>query len=372
MKMRDHSCEFVSHGHPDKFCDQGSDAILDALLDIAADQGVAADNCRAAVELLAKEGLVVVSGEISAPKSVLAELDVSRVIADAWMRAGYAHEGRPVIINHLRPQSREIAALVDGEGVAAGAGDQGIMCGFADRATPELMPLEYVYARNLLIMLGRKHADGTLPYLRSDAKSQVTVAEDGEVHNVIISTQHDESVSLDQLRHDLAAHVVRPVLGAISDDRMMLNYKGSFVLGGAAADCGVTGRKIVVDQYGPRTPVGGGAFSGKDPSKVDRAAAYMARQIARELLLEGFTGARRACVQIAFGIGQVQPASVSALLDDGRDVTDWVMERFPDLSPHAIQERLGLWRREGWRYGDTASGGHFGRDAFPWEQRAGA
>jgi S-adenosylmethionine synthetase len=318
--------------------------------------------------LLAKERLVVVSGEISAPKSVLAELDVEAVIGDAWNRAGYAHEGRPSVINHLRPQSQEIAALVDSSGVAAGAGDQGIMCGYADRRTAELMPLEYVHSRNLLTFLHEKCMDGTLPYLRSDAKSQVTVDAEGRVLNVIISTQHDEHVSLDQLRSDLAKHVVLPVIGKLAEGCVMINHKGSFVLGGAAADCGVTGRKIVVDQYGPCTPVGGGAFSGKDPSKVDRSAAYMARKIARELLLVGFPEAETASVQIAFGIGQVQPASLSALLDCGRDVTDWVRDHYPDLSPNAIQEHLGLWKREGWRYSDTAAGGHFGRASFPWEQ----
>jgi S-adenosylmethionine synthetase len=368
MRKREYTAEFVSHGHPDKLCDQISDAILDALLDIAADQGIAPDRCRAAVEVLGKGNLVVVSGEVSAPRSVLAQLDVTAVVEAAWIRAGYAHQGTPVVINHIQPQSQEIASLVDGEGLAAGAGDQGIMAGYAHRATPSLMPPEYAQARALLVALAARHADGTLPWLRSDAKSQVTLGADGEVLAVILSTQHDETVSLDALRDGVFAHVVRPTLGDVPRERVMLNYKGSFVLGGTAADCGVTGRKIVVDQYGPRTPVGGGAFSGKDPSKVDRSAAYMARLIARDLLLRGFADAQEASVQIAFGIGQVQPASVTAMLDGGRDATEWVRDTYPDLSPRAIQARLGLWERQGWRYGDTAAGGHFGRSLFPWEQ----
>jgi S-adenosylmethionine synthetase len=368
MSIPEYTSEFISAGHPDKYCDQVSDAVLDAMFDLARALDLSTDGCRAAVETMAKENLVLVSGEIAAPGPVLAALNVDAIAKSVWSRVGYDREGVPTVINYLRPQSLEIAALVDGEAKAAGAGDQGIMTGCAYRGTAGMMPPEYAAARALIARLDVVRIGGQLPYLRSDAKSQVTLSADGEVLSAIISTQHDAEVPLVQLRADLAEHVVLPVLGDVPPERMMLNYKGSFVLGGTAADCGLTGRKIVADQYGPRVPVGGGAFSGKDPSKVDRSAAYMARLAAKTALVSAFPDAASAHVQIAYGIGQVQPSSLRATLDDGRDITGWLRDTFPDLSPRAIQQRLALWDRTGWRYGDTAAMGHFGRDAFPWEQ----
>lgn len=369
MTTKSRTSEFISAAHPDKACDAISDAVLDRLLDICASRNEPADHCRTAIETLAKEGLVVVSGEYAAPKSVLADFDLDETVNEVWDRLGYGFDCRPTIINYLRPQSAEIAGIVDSaEGRGTGAGDQGIMCGYAHRGGENFMPPEFVAARNLIAALDEARQNGTLPYLRGDAKSQVTLSTSGEVLSVIISTQHHDNVDLDTLRHDLADKIVRPTLGDVPPDRMRLNHKGSFVLGGAAADCGLTGRKIVCDAYGPRSYVGGGAFSGKDPTKVDRSAAYVARLIARTALECQFDDAESVDVQLAFGIGSHQPTAILASLNDGRDITDWVRDRFSDLSPRGIQEQLGLWRREGWRYLDTSAMGHFGRSEFPWEQ----
>jgi S-adenosylmethionine synthetase len=182
-----------------------------------------------------------------------------------------------------------------------------------------------------------------------------------------MSVQHRDWIALPDLRDQLFEHVVAPTLGDIDPGLCKLNHKGSFVEGGADADCGLTGRKIVVDAYGPSCPVGGGAFSGKDPTKVDRAAAYAARQMALTVLDQHPAGGTVCDVAIAYGIGQHQPEILTAIIDGVHDVSDWLTQRFPDNSPAAIQERLGLWDREGWRYADTASFGHFGRDLFPWE-----
>ena len=206
-------------------------------------------------------------------------------------------------------------------------------------------------------------------YLGTDAKSQVSVRDGGEITSVIVSTQHSAQVSLEALRRELLERVVLPELGDLDPGLVKINHKGSFVEGGTVADAGVLGRKIVVDALGPRVPVGGGAFSGKDPTKVDRSAAYQARQIAREALEDGAPDAGSVTVSLAYGIGQLQPEMVRAVTDSGRDLSDWVRERFPDLSPAAIQERLGLWRTDGWSYAETARAGHYGHACFPWERK---
>jgi len=368
MKENLNTCEFVSGGHPDKACDRVSDACLDQLLDLAADRDHHGSVCRSAVETLMKGNLVVVSGEISAPADVLAGFSVEEAVMQAWEQAGYSHQGKPVVLNYVQPQSAEIASLVDGEGLAAAAGDQGIMCGFAYRGESSYMPPEYEASRRLIQLLDEQRESGELPFLLSDAKSQVAMDSKGVPHSIVISTQHTSDVSLEELRRQIRRCVVEPVFGDVPSSILKINYKGSFVLGGTAADCGVTGRKIVVDQYGPRASVGGGAFSGKDPTKVDRSAAYMARKIATLALDDEFPDARSVSVQLAYGIGQLQPSSILAVLDCGTDVSDWVRDTYPDLSPGVIQKTLGLWERDSWTYGDTAAMGHFGRAQFPWER----
>ena len=368
MKMNLYTSEFVSGGHPDKASDRVSDACLDQLLTIAVENGYHGSVCRCAVETLMKGNLVVVSGEIAAPEDVLAKFSVDEAVFTAWEKAGYRHQGPPVVLNYVKPQSAEIASLVDGEGVGAGAGDQGIMCGFAYRNGATYMPPEYEFSRGLIERLDELRLSGELPYLRSDAKSQVSLDADGVPHAIVISTQHSDEVSLAELREQVMERVVVPVVGDVSDEIVKINFKGSFVLGGSAADCGLTGRKIVVDQYGPRTFVGGGAFSGKDATKVDRSAAYMARLIAKNALVKAFPDSTSVSLQIAYGIGQLQPSSVLATLDCGTDISGWVHDNYEDLSPGSIQSALGLWDRNGWSYSDTAAMGHFGRDCFPWEK----
>lgn len=334
------------------------------MADAAVRLGFDPNTVRTAIEVLIKGALVVVSGEARAPSGVLETLDVEAIVVEARRRAGYVDRDDLRIIDHVQPQAAEIAAITGNEG----AGDQGIMVGYASRETDSLMPLEYELARRLVLRLDELSSDGTLPFIRSDTKSQVSVLPDGRIGSVIVSAQHYASYALEALREDVFRHVVLPVVGDVPHEIVRINHKGSFVEGGSDADAGVTGRKIVVDAYGPcATPVGGGAFSGKDPTKVDRTAAYQARQIARSILLDGFADGHECHVTLAYGIGQCQPEAITAIVDREHDVSDWVAHHFADLSPRAMQERMGLWKREGWNFAETAAFGHFGRPAFPWE-----
>ncbi len=359
-----YTAEMVGRGHPDKACDQFGDQLLDELLRLAGVLGYDPRGIRAAIEVSAKGYHIVVSGEIRAPDDVLEAFDIDGLLRHAWTSVGYPEAGKVEVINLLAPQSAEIGAMID----VGGAGDQGIMIAAAFTETHSRVPREYAMARDLIAALERERNGGYLDYLGSDAKSQVSVSAAGEVRSVIISTQHDTLITPEELRGDVFERVVVPVLGELDPARVKINQKGSFVEGGTIADAGVLGRKIVVDAFGPRVPVGGGAFSGKDPTKVDRCAAYQARQIARAILADGFADAQHVVVGLAFGIGQIQPEMVSAVTDTGHDVADWVHQHFPDLSPSAIQERLGLWQPDGWRYVETACAGHYGDERFPWER----
>lgn len=255
-----------------------------------------------------------------------------------------------------------------------GAGDQGIMVGYATDETREFLPREYVYARDICWRLAELRKTGKLPWLRSDCKSQVTIDGEGKVHSVIVAAQHvappagltDEDF-LSQLRTDIEADIIAEVLPN-RPDRLVVNGTGVFIVGGPTGDAGVVGRKIVVDAYGPRVPVGGGAYSGKDPTKVDRSAAYFARFIAKTVVAEKVRGAKECTVKLAYGIGQLQPEMVTAVTETGEDVSDWVKSRFRDLSPRSIIETLRLRHPEGWSYLETAAYGHYGRDTFPWEK----
>ncbi|WP_299140203.1 methionine adenosyltransferase domain-containing protein [uncultured Tateyamaria sp.] len=358
------TAEHVGAGHPDKACDKISDAVHDAIYIEGARQGHPPHTCRAAIEVFAKADLVVVSGEARAPAGVLEAIDVPAIVRRVRAELGYPARVDLVIMNHIQPQASEIAAITGDDG----AGDQGIMVAMACRDTAEMMPVEYAAARNLIQALDAARADGTLPYIRRDTKSQVSVAPDGRITSVIVSAQHDPNIALDQLRQDIFDKVVVPVLGDVPREIAKINHKGSFVEGGTDADAGLTGRKIVVDAFGPYWSVGGGAFSGKDPSKVDRSGAYMARALARTVLENGFADGQTCQVALAYGIGQVQPEAVMAVVDGRHDVSDWIASQFPDLSPRAIQDRLGLWERDGWTYEQTASFGHFGRAGLPWEK----
>jgi S-adenosylmethionine synthetase len=367
--------ESVSEGHPDKVCDQISDAILDALL--AQDP-----NSRVACESLATTGLALVAGEITSKASVNYQDIVRKTIKDI----GYTSDDMGIngdtcaVMLALDRQSPDIAMGVDsGEAKEQGAGDQGMMFGFACNETPELMPLPIQMAHQLLLKLSEIRKSGKLPYLRPDAKSQVTVEYlDGKaarVHTIVISTQHSPEVEVGQIKDDLVKMLIPEVVDAkwwnVNDTIIHVNPTGRFVVGGPHGDTGLTGRKIIVDTYGGMGRHGGGAFSGKDPSKVDRSAAYAARWVAKNVVAAGL--AERCEVQVAYAIGVSRPVSITVNVDshgtgkiDDEKLTKLVETSF-DLSPRAIIERLNLKRPI---YQPTAAYGHFGRsgEGFTWEK----
>lgn len=363
IKNQTSVAEAVGKGHPDKQADAMSDAVLDVKMDRAVAAGHPPSSVRVACEVMINGADIIVGGEISAPEGVYDAEAVEAAVREVYFTSGNDPRDDLRVTNLIRPQAGEIAALT-----VDGAGDQGIMEGYATTRTRSMLPPETEKAWALIRRAYDLATDGTLPWLRLDTKSQVALDPSGEVISVIMSVQHRASVGLEELRREVLDRVVRPCLGDVAPGLVKINHKGSFIEGGADADCGLTGRKIVVDAYGPSVAVGGGAYSGKDATKVDRSAAYMARFIARQVLASHPGGGTDCTVKLAYGIGQLQPEAVSAIIDGKHDVSDWVRARFADLSPRAIQDRLGLWRREGWRYRDTASFGHYGRDLFPWEQ----
>jgi S-adenosylmethionine synthetase len=363
--------ESVSEGHPDKIADQISDAILDAHL--AEDP-----QSRVAVETLVTSGLVVLSGEITSQASVEPReiaRDVIRDIGYTDPRIRFDADSCGVI-SSLHEQSGDISQGVDG-GEEQGAGDQGLMFGYACQETPELMPMAITFAHRLVQELAhiRKDTD-KMPYLRPDAKSQVTIEyeEDGitpeRVHTVVVSTQHDEGVPQTKIHEDIRDVLLpRALPTELLDDELILhvNPTGRFVTGGPHGDTGLTGRKIIVDTYGGKGAHGGGAFSGKDPSKVDRSATYAARHVAKNLVAAELCD--EALVQIAYAIGVAEPVSIdvstngTGVMPD-TELCEMVREHF-DLSPSAIIDRLDLLKP---RYQKTAAYGHFGRPNFPWEE----
>jgi len=357
------TAEHVSDGHPDKFCDQVADRILDEALTLATGPEER-KAVRTAVECTAKNHLVLVTGEVKLPGDIRGKLDVAELVREAWREIGYEEDAACLtVIDHLQAQSAEIALGTDKQA----AGDQGVMVGYATDETPEMMPREWVLARDLCLKVRELRMTGVLSWLRPDCKSQVTLSPDGKVTGVILAAQHAAEATETEVREALLEKAVRPVMGEVAESQLVVNGTGIFTVGGPAGDAGVVGRKIVIDAYGPRVPVGGGAYSGKDVTKVDRSAAYMARRIARTAVKESVEGAKECLVTLAYGIGQYQPEMVTAITDLGKDISEWVGDRFPDLSPAAIIDRLGLLEREGWRYSDTAAFGHYGREAFPWE-----
>lgn len=364
------SSEAVSAGHPDKVADQISDALLDHYL--AFDP-----HARVAVETLVTKNQVVVAGEIHSRTQV----DVEAVVRQTIRCLGYTEPGHGFdadscnILVLLQQQSPEINQAVEqGAGKALGAGDQGIMFGYACRQTPELLPLSYVLARDLLRELELARTTHRLPYLLPDAKSQVTIVQDAKgrpqaVETVVISTQH-QPISQEQLRQDVLSEVIPAFVAKLSPEvrvvwekqpiQFHINPSGSFTLGGPAVDTGLTGRKIIVDTYGGHGAHGGGAFSGKDPSKVDRSAAYVARYIARSVVAAGL--ADELLVQLSYAIGLAQP--IGLYLDargtervDLEQLSSWLLQQL-DLSPAGIIELLDL---QSPKYLPTAAHGHFGR-----------
>jgi S-adenosylmethionine synthetase len=366
--------ESVSEGHPDKVADQISDAILDAIL--AQDP-----RSRVAAETLCNTGLVVLAGEITSRANV----DYIHVTRDTLKRIGYDnteygidYKGCAVLVAYDK-QSPDIAQGVDKAGddnLDQGAGDQGLMFGYACDETPDLMPAAIYYAHRLVERQSGLRRNGTLPWLRPDAKSQVTLRyADGRpvaADTVVISTQHAPEMTQEQIREAVIEQIIEPVIPPglrKGDVRYLVNPTGRFVVGGPQGDCGLTGRKIIVDTYGGAAPHGGGAFSGKDPSKVDRSAAYAARYVAKNIVAAGL--ARKCLVQISYAIGIARPTSVmvttqgTGRIDDDRLAA--LVSRHFDLRPRGIVQMLDLLRPI---YQKTASYGHFGRDdpEFSWER----
>lgn len=370
--------ESVSEGHPDKICDQISDAVLDACLKEDPKSHV---GC----ETLVAPDLVITAGEITC--NGWENIDPEGIARKVVQDIGYVHEDIGFsyktfeYTNRLHSQSQDIAQGVnEGQGLfkEQGAGDQGMMFGYASDETPQLMPATIQYSHQLLIELAQIRKSGTLSYLRPDSKSQVSIRyENGvpkAITNVVISHQ-TEDVPLEKIREDLIK-IVQQVLeptGLLTDKtEYYINPTGRFVVGGPYGDSGLTGRKIIVDSYGGVGCHGGGAFSGKDPSKVDRSAAYYTRYVAKNIVAAGL--AKRCELQVAYAIGVAHPMSINVstfgtgVVDDDRiqDVVE--SSGIFDFRPAAIISSLGLLHPEGWSYLDTASYGHFGRDIFPWEK----
>lgn len=365
--------ESVSEGHPDKLADQVSDSILDAIL--AQDP-----TARVAAETLANTGLVVLAGEIT----TTANVDYIKVARDAIKRIGYDntdygidYKGCAVLVAYDK-QSPDIAQGVDNaneDPLDQGAGDQGLMFGYAVNETPQLMPLPIWLSHRVMERQSQLRKDGRLPWLRPDAKSQVTIQYvDGKpykIDTVLVSTQHAPDMTLEAIREAVIEEIIKPTLPAElikGEIKYLVNPTGRFVIGGPQGDCGLTGRKIIVDTYGGAAPHGGGAFSGKDPSKVDRSAAYAGRYVAKNIVAAGL--ADKCLVQVSYAIGVAQPTSImvetygTGKISDER-LTQLVREHF-DLRPKGIVKMLDLLRPI---YTKTAAYGHFGRDEpeFSWE-----
>jgi len=359
--------ESVTEGHPDKVADQVSDSVLDAVL--ANDP-----TGRVACEVLVTTGICVVAGEITTTTYVDVPRIAREVIQDiGYTDAAFGYDAKTCgVLNTIQSQSPDIAMGVD----TGGAGDQGMMFGYACDETPELMPMPIMMAHKLVRRLSEVRRAGTLPYLRPDGKSQVSVEYvDGKpkrIDAVVISTQHGDDVSIEQLRADTKKHIIDSILpkGMLdSGTKYHINPTGRFVIGGPHGDTGLTGRKIIVDTYGGMGRHGGGAFSGKDPTKVDRSACYMARYVAKNIVAAGL--ASRCEVQLAYAIGVAEPVSIhvntygTGKIDDDR-VVELIRENFR-LTPKSIIEQLDLRRPI---YRQTAAFGHFGRteESFSWEK----
>lgn len=362
--------ESVSEGHPDKIADQISDAVLDAI--IAQDP-----KARVACETYVKTGMVMVGGEVTTS----AWVDIEELTRKTVREIGYTHSDMGfdadscAVLNTIGKQSPDINQGVDRERPEEqGAGDQGLMFGYATNETDVLMPAPITYSHRLVKRQSEVRKDKTLPWLRPDAKSQVTFAygDDGKpvgIDAVVLSTQHSEAINLNDLQEAVMEEIIKPVLPShwlTADTKYFINPTGRFVIGGPMGDCGLTGRKIIVDTYGGMARHGGGAFSGKDPSKVDRSAAYAGRYVAKNIVAAGL--AERVEIQVSYAIGVAEPTSISVETFgtgklDNEALTKLVREHF-DLRPYGLIKMLDL---EKPIFQATAAYGHFGREEFPWE-----
>jgi len=361
--------ESVTEGHPDKICDQISDAILDKHL--AQDR-----NARVAVETFTTTGLVLIAGEVTSK----ARVDAEKTAREVLKNIGYTDSSYGIDADHagilvsIHDQSPDIAQGVNKSSVEEqGAGDQGLMFGYACDETDEFMPLPIALAHRLARQLSKVRKDGTLPYLRPDGKTQVAVEYDHgrptKLKNVVIAAQHHENINLEELRKNILEKVIRPVCEKYltPDTEFYINMTGNFVIGGPQGDTGLTGRKIIVDTYGGSGHHGGGCFSGKDPSKVDRSGAYMARYVAKNIVASGL--AKKCEVQISYVIGRAEPTSVhietfsTSKIPNGK-LAEMIKQTF-DFRPGKIIEQLDLLRPI---YQATSVYGHFGRGEFSWEK----
>ncbi len=361
--------ESVSEGHPDKIADQISDAVLDAIFEQD-------PKARVACETYVKTGMVMVGGEITTS----AWVDIEEITRQTVREIGYVHSDMGfdanscAVLNTIGKQSPDINQGVDkADPKEQGAGDQGIMFGYATNETEVLMPAPITYAHRLMQRQAEVRKNGTLPWLRPDAKSQVTFQYDqGKIVGidaVVLSTQHSDSISTAELREAVMEEIIKPVLPAewlSKETKYFINPTGRFVIGGPMGDCGLTGRKIIVDTYGGAARHGGGAFSGKDPSKVDRSAAYAARYVAKNIVAAGM--ADRCEIQLSYAIGVADPTSIMVETFGTEKVSQEIIieavRQFFDLRPYGLQEMLNLLQPI---YKKTAAYGHFGREEFPWE-----
>ncbi|MGI5309519.1 methionine adenosyltransferase [Rheinheimera sp. WS51] len=362
--------ESVSEGHPDKIADQISDAVLDAILEQD-------PKARVACETFVKTGMVLVGGEVTTS----AWVDIEELTRKTVRNIGYTHSDMGfdadscAVLNAIGKQSPDINQGVDRASPAEqGAGDQGLMFGYASDETDVLMPAPVTYSHRLVQRQAQLRKDGTLAWLRPDAKSQLSfIYEDGKpigIDAVVLSTQHCDSISTADLREAVMEEIIKPVLPTewLTDKtKYFINPTGRFVIGGPMGDCGLTGRKIIVDTYGGMARHGGGAFSGKDPSKVDRSAAYAARYVAKNIVAAGL--AKRCELQVSYAIGVAEPTSISIETFGTSKLTEdeliKLVRQYFDLRPYGLIEMLQLERPI---YLPTAAYGHFGRDEFPWEQ----
>ena len=346
-----YTVESVTSGHPDKVCDQISDAILDAMIEQD-------PLTRSGVETFGSHGALMIGGEVKTK----AKVDFEKIARKVYRDIGYTDKLEVIV--RVAKQSGDIAMGVD----TGGAGDQGIMYGYATNETKEMLPKGVVLAHALARRLEKLRRDGTLKWLKPDGKTQVVIDQKGNVVNALCSTQHDAKVSQEKIREELIKHLFRPVLGSTKDIEILVNPTGQFIQGGFMADAGLTGRKIQVDTYGGLMPHGGGCFSGKDATKVDRSAAYMCRFVAKNLVANGY--GKKVLVSVAYAIGRAEPVMVEAFDDKGKNLTSIVNKHF-DFRPAAIIESLDLRRPI---YRGTAAYGHFGLPAGtkaserPWEK----
>ncbi len=345
-----YTVESVTSGHPDKICDQISDAILDAYLTLD-------PKSRVAVEVFGGHGKLVIGGEVTSTGKV----DYVKIARERYQEIGYTdgNESGLEISAHIVEQSPDIAQGVD----IGGAGDQGIMYGFATDETPEYLPKGVVLAHKLAKSLEGKRKSGEIKWLGPDGKTQVTYS-NSKLTTVLVSTQHHEGITAEQITKEITEKIIYPLLTEEEkkDIKILINPTGKFIAGGFEADTGLTGRKIMVDTYGGLIPHGGGCFSGKDSTKVDRSGAYMARYVAKNLVASGY--GKEVLVSVAYAIGMAEPLMIEAINEKGEDLAAIVRENF-DFKPISIIERLGLRNPI---FKQTATYGHFGKPNLPWEK----